>query len=128
MRFDRTRRRDNLRALQNVVESTRLRSVNIFIYFFLHFSLVSYVRIFTDVPVVTLELGSNINGSAIQEGMDVYFECNIKSNPWVYRVTWRHNVSKTADRLHAIWFYFQRSDDKIRSVPVTRLARVVHRH
>jgi len=48
----------------------------------------------TDVPVVNLELGSNINGSAIQEGMDVYFECNIKSNPWVYRVTWRHNVSK----------------------------------
>lgn len=47
-----------------------------------------------DVPVVNLELGSNINGSAIQEGMDVYFECNIKSNPWVYRVTWRHNVSK----------------------------------
>lgn len=55
-----------------------------------------YVFIFSssDVPVVNLELGSNINSSAIQEGIDVYFECNIKSNPWVYRVTWRHNVSK----------------------------------
>jgi hypothetical protein len=47
----------------------------------------------TDSPVVTLELGSNLNGSSIREGMDVYFECIILANPWVYKVICRHNVS-----------------------------------
>ncbi|XP_052863165.1 nephrin-like [Anopheles cruzii] len=43
------------------------------------------------VPVVTLEYGTNYNyTSSIPEGVDVYFECNIKSNPWVYKVIWRH--------------------------------------
>lgn len=47
-----------------------------------------------DVPVVSLELSSNSNSSTIREGADVYFECNIKSNPRVYKVNWRHNVRK----------------------------------
>ncbi|XP_067005669.2 nephrin-like [Anabrus simplex] len=42
-------------------------------------------------PLVTLELGSNLNASSIREGVDVYFECIIRANPWIYKIIWRHN-------------------------------------
>ncbi|RZF47478.1 hypothetical protein LSTR_LSTR007405 [Laodelphax striatellus] len=42
-------------------------------------------------PIVSLELGSNLNASNIKEGMDIYFECKIKANPWVSRVLWTFN-------------------------------------
>jgi hypothetical protein len=47
----------------------------------------------TDVPQVTLQLGSTLNSTQIREGADVYFECSIMANPWITKVSWRHNVS-----------------------------------
>jgi hypothetical protein len=56
---------------------------------------VCFEIIISDVPVVSLEFGTNqqIFSSGIREGADVYFECNIKANPWVYKVNWKQNVS-----------------------------------
>ena len=46
-----------------------------------------------DVPQAVLSLGFSLNGSNIKEGDDVYFECNVRSNPRPYKITWRRNVS-----------------------------------
>ncbi|XP_063222330.1 hemicentin-2-like [Bacillus rossius redtenbacheri] len=43
------------------------------------------------VPVTKLKLGGNDSQAGVQEGSDVRFHCNIKSNPWVNKVIWRHN-------------------------------------
>ncbi|CAL4175018.1 unnamed protein product, partial [Meganyctiphanes norvegica] len=42
-------------------------------------------------PSVFLALGSSLSPDDIKEGDDVYFECNIRANPWVYKVVWYHN-------------------------------------
>lgn len=42
----------------------------------------------TDVPQITLRLGSNLRHSHIQEGNDVYFECIIRASPSVSEIRW----------------------------------------
>ena len=42
--------------------------------------------------MITLSLGSNLDETDIKEGDDVYFECDVTSNPEAYKVTWRRNV------------------------------------
>ncbi|XP_067133356.1 B-cell receptor CD22-like isoform X1 [Centruroides vittatus] len=39
-------------------------------------------------PEVSLQLGSKFKKGDIQEGNDVYLECNIQANPWVSEVSW----------------------------------------
>ncbi|XP_012285375.1 hemicentin-2 [Orussus abietinus] len=40
------------------------------------------------VPVVSIKLGSSLNPNDINEGDDVYFECKVKANPKVYKLSW----------------------------------------
>lgn len=49
--------------------------------------------IISDKPIVSVDLGSNLNASFIKEGMDVYLECNVQANPKVEKVIWMRNVS-----------------------------------
>ncbi|CAG9769833.1 unnamed protein product [Ceutorhynchus assimilis] len=41
-------------------------------------------------PIVDLVLGSTLNAGDIKEGDDVYFECKVKANPPIRRLTWLH--------------------------------------
>ncbi|XP_068084809.1 synaptogenesis protein syg-1-like [Anabrus simplex] len=43
------------------------------------------------IPMLELQLGSNLNPDDIEEGDDVYFECKVRANPWAYKVVWKHN-------------------------------------
>lgn len=44
--------------------------------------------IHTDAPQVTLRLGSTFRQGEVKEGNDVFFECNIRANPWVTEISW----------------------------------------
>lgn len=57
----------------------------------LKFYLIAFLS--TDVPIVDLKMGSNLNPDEIKEGDDVYFECTVKANPKTHRLVWFHNVS-----------------------------------
>lgn len=39
-------------------------------------------------PILRLALGANIQHSSIKEGTDVYFDCNVKANPWITDIGW----------------------------------------
>ncbi|GIY44299.1 hypothetical protein CDAR_281371 [Caerostris darwini] len=41
-----------------------------------------------NVPQLVLRLGSKLRHFRIQEGNDVYMECDIRANPWVTEIGW----------------------------------------
>ncbi|OQR77240.1 protein turtleB-like [Tropilaelaps mercedesae] len=41
------------------------------------------------IPILNLRLGSKLRHQHIQEGNDVFFECDIRANPWVSDIGWR---------------------------------------
>ncbi|XP_054709714.1 nephrin-like [Uloborus diversus] len=53
------------------------------------------------VPQLTLRLGSKLRHSNILEGNDVYFECNIRANPWVSETGWRFDGHELVTNISA---------------------------
>nr|XP_045594080.1 uncharacterized protein LOC123755425 [Procambarus clarkii] len=49
----------------------------------------------TFAPRVTLRLGYNLQTRPVTEGEDVYFECEVASNPPPFSITWYRNTSCT---------------------------------
>ena len=46
-----------------------------------------------------LSLGPSLDPDNMIEGNDVYFDCDIRANPKVYKVIWLHNVSTARPNL-----------------------------
>ena len=62
-------------------------NLSCFLFFFSFSYLLSLVKT-TDIPQLSLRLGSKLRHSHIQEGNDVYFDCNVRANPWVTEIRW----------------------------------------
>ena len=49
--------------------------------------------LFIDKPRVSLRLGKSLDPDNLRTGNDVYFECDVKSNPMPHKLVWLHRVS-----------------------------------
>ncbi|XP_028968200.1 hemicentin-1-like [Galendromus occidentalis] len=52
-------------------------------------------------PILSLRLGSKLRHQHIQEGNDVFFECDIRANPWVNDIGWRFDGREVQTNLSA---------------------------
>ena len=48
--------------------------------------------LFIDKPRVSLRLGKSLDPDNLRTGNDVYFECDVKSNPMPHKLVWLHRV------------------------------------
>ena len=57
-------------------------------------NLISYspLYLFIDKPRVSLRLGKSLDPDNLRTGNDVYFECDVKSNPMPHKLIWLHRV------------------------------------
>ncbi|XP_015924697.1 nephrin [Parasteatoda tepidariorum] len=44
-------------------------------------------------PILSLSLSSSSNDSTIKEGDDVFFNCKVKANPWIFNLSWEFEQS-----------------------------------
>ena len=56
--------------------------------------------LFIDKPRVSLRLGKSLDPDNLRTGNDVYFECDVKSNPMPHKLVWLHRVSKVTESPH----------------------------
>ena len=52
----------------------------------------SPLYLFIDKPRVSLRLGKSLDPDNLRTGNDVYFECDVKSNPMPHKLVWLHRV------------------------------------
>ncbi|XP_076164768.1 neural cell adhesion molecule 2 [Ptiloglossa arizonensis] len=52
-------------------------------------------------PVVSLKMGETLNPDDIKEGDDVYFECSVRANPKVYKLSWFKNGKELKNNITA---------------------------
>ena len=63
----------------------------------------SPLYLFIDKPRVSLRLGKSLDPDNLRTGNDVYFECDVKSNPMPHKLVWLHRVSRvTISQSHLV--------------------------
>ena len=58
-------------------------------------------KLFSDAPVTSIQFGKSLSSENIVENDDIYFDCVVKSNPKLTKISWLFNVSN-----HTLHYFF----------------------